>query len=173
VGEVGAEPDAAASAIAGLAACRVAFAREEARAALGFVSCTSLLAVDPALVVVEPAGPVLAVELALVVEPAGRVLECRLLALVEPTGPVLAVRDVVLAAIEPTESVVAADNIALAAIEFAEPILATDAISPGSGAPATHASTLEAPAEIDAAAGGTNRSTPATAARFSSSPTLE
>jgi hypothetical protein len=90
-----------------------------------------------------------------VVEPARPVLAMAL-AVVEPAGSVLATDDISPAAIEPTGSVPTAGDLALTAAALAA--FATDDI---------------APAAIEPASGGTSRSTPATAARFSSSPMVE
>jgi hypothetical protein len=94
-------------------------------------------------------------------------------ALVEPAVPVLAMRDPIPTAIELAEFVVAAGDSVLAGSSSEVFELASDVISLVSDAPAAHASTVDAPTAIEPAAGGTSRSTPATAARFSSSPTLE
>jgi hypothetical protein len=91
---------------------------------------------------------------------------------VEPVEPVLALDDVAPAPIEP---VLALYDMAPVSIEVAVAALAADDTALIAVVPAVSASALDdiAPTALEPGSGGTSRSTPATAARFSSSPIVE
>ena len=125
-------------------------ARRGARAA-AFASAVTVRAARVAAVrEVDRSVPVLAVGKVLPAESAPAAEDIAPV-VVEP-APVLAVDHMAPAAIDPAGSSLAAADIALVAVAHAEPVSAMD---------------------VEPASSGTSRSTPAAAARFSSSPMVE